>query len=79
MNLLEYVKQLPAADQPDFARRCGTTIGHLMQVARGNRRAGEYLCINIDRETGGVIRCESLRPDVDWAYLRNSRITDKAA
>lgn len=29
-------------------------------------------CPAIERVTGGAIRCEDLRPDVDWAYLRRS-------
>lgn len=81
MNLLDYLKtELPLDEREAFAIRCGTTLAHLKQVARNYRRAGEYLCINIDRETGGVVRCEDLRPDVDWAYLRNSgEKIDKAA
>jgi DNA-binding transcriptional regulator YdaS (Cro superfamily) len=33
---------------------------------------GESLCIAIDRESGGAVRCEDIRTDVDWAYLRNT-------
>jgi DNA-binding transcriptional regulator YdaS (Cro superfamily) len=28
------------------------------------------LCPRIERMTDGAVRCEDLRPDVDWAYLR---------
>ena len=80
MTLLDFIKkQLPDTEREAFARRCGTTFAHLMQVARGYRRAGEYLCIKIDRETSGRITCESLRPDVDWAYLRSTAVPEKAA
>ena len=27
-------------------------------------------CIDIERITQGAVRCEDLRPDVDWGYLR---------
>ena len=27
-------------------------------------------CPEIERVTGGAVRCEELRPDVDWAVLR---------
>ena len=27
-------------------------------------------CIDIERATDGAVRCEDLRPDIDWAYLR---------
>lgn len=29
-------------------------------------------CIEIERATEGVVRCEDLRPDIDWGYLRAS-------
>lgn len=29
-------------------------------------------CPEIERATHGAVRCEDLRADVDWAYLRNS-------
>lgn len=79
MTLLGYIKSLKVVELNEFAARCGTSPAYLEQVARGYRRAGEYLCINIDRETKGEIRCEELRPDVDWAYIRSTGIPDKAA
>lgn len=27
-------------------------------------------CPAIEKATAGAVRCEDLRPDVDWAYLR---------
>lgn len=39
-------------------------------LARGNVPA-DY-CPSIERVTGGLVRCEDLRPDVDWAYLRQT-------
>lgn len=29
-------------------------------------------CPDIERVTGGAVKCEELRPDVDWSVLRNS-------
>lgn len=72
MSLKEYIKPLSRKDREKFAKRCETSIGMLSQVAYGHRRAGESLAINIERETNGVVRCEELRPDVDWNYLRNT-------
>ena len=37
-------------------------------LRRGNVPA-EY-CPTIERAVSGAVRCEDLRPDVDWAYLR---------
>lgn len=49
------------------------SIGVVQQVVnnwikRGNVPA-EY-CPRIERATNGAVRCEDLRPDIDWAYLR---------
>lgn len=71
-TLKEYLSGLPVADREQLAQRCETTYGHLRNVAYGLKSAGEKLCINLDRESGGAVRCEGLRPDVDWAYLRST-------
>lgn len=74
-NLLAYLNDLASEDQISFAVRCGTSINYLRKACSVGQRLGEKTCINIERESGGVIRCEVLRPDVDWAYLRNSEPT----
>lgn len=82
MRLNEYLKSLARQSEgacEEFAEKCGTTIGQLRNVARGHRRAGESLAINIERETAGKIRCEDLRPDVDWAYIRNTGQSERQA
>lgn len=60
---------MPVPDRESFANRCGTSYGHLRNVAYG-KPCAEKLAINIDRESGGVVTCESLCPDVDFGYLR---------
>ncbi|WP_095065337.1 YdaS family helix-turn-helix protein [Pseudomonas sp. Irchel s3f19] len=73
MTLSEYLKTMDKEGLAAFARCCGTSAGQLKQVAYGNRRASAGLAVSLDRETGGAIRCEDMRPDIDWAYLRNTR------
>lgn len=73
MTLSEYLKTMDKDGLEAFACRCGTSVGQLKQVAYGNRRASAGLAVCLDRETGGVIRCEALRPDIDWAYLRQAK------
>ena len=63
---------MPTSAREAFAMRCGTTYGHLRNVAYGSKTCAESLAINVDRESHGAVRCEDLRPDVDWAYLRRS-------
>lgn len=74
-ELIAYLKTLNADGKSDFCQRCGTTIGYLRKASSIGQRLGESLCINIERESGGIVRCEQLRPDVDWEYIRG---TDKA-
>lgn len=40
-----------------------------LQQWRRSRVPAEY-CPKIERATAGAVRCEDLRPDIDWAYLR---------
>jgi len=35
-------------------------------------------CPAIERATRGIVRCEQLRPDIDWAVLRNSDCQEAA-
>lgn len=72
MNLHEYMKPLGKEEIWVLAERCKTTPGQLRQVAYGNRRPAASLAIDLDRETSGVVSCEELRPDIDWAHLRQS-------
>lgn len=70
MTLLDYIKGLNTDQLGAFAACCETSAGQLKQVAYGNRRANAGLAIAIDRQTMGRVTCETLRPDIDWQYLR---------
>lgn len=72
MNLKDYLRQLGSDDARDaFAQACGTSLNYLKLIAYGAKRAGAATAINIDRASNGTVRCEDLRPDIDWAYLRS--------
>lgn len=70
-NLLAYLNGLSRPDQVSFALRCGTTIGYLRKAISIGQELNETITIGVDRESRGEITCESLRPEVDWAYLAN--------
>lgn len=74
MTLHEYLKNLSKEAVDGFAKRCNTTAGQLRQVGYGNRRAAAGLAVDIERESAGAVTCEELRPDIDWAYLRGSKV-----
>ena len=71
-TLRAFINALQPDEQAYFAMRCGTTINYLRNAISSGKRLGESICINVDRESLGVVRCEYLRPDVDWAYLRGT-------
>lgn len=56
-----YLKQV--ADLDDFAQRCGTTTGHLRNIAGGRRPVGEKLSVCIERESNGDLTRRDLRDD----------------
>ena len=58
-----------------LARILGVTRGAVAQYKEPGRKVKAEHCPIIERETaarGEVVTCEDLRPDVDWAYLRQS-------
>lgn len=68
--LRAYLNQLPPVEQAAFAKRCGTSVGYLRKAISVGQKLSEGLVILIERESGGRVRCEQLRSDVDWDYLR---------
>jgi DNA-binding transcriptional regulator YdaS (Cro superfamily) len=51
----------------------------ISQWRNGIRPIPAERCPAIERATGGVVRCEDLRPDVDWAVLRGTVTAEQAA
>jgi DNA-binding transcriptional regulator YdaS (Cro superfamily) len=60
-----------AGGQSELARRIGVRQSHIGMWKSRGRVPAQY-CPTIERVTEGVVRCEQLRPDVDWAYLRRT-------
>ena len=71
-TLREYLNALSLDDQEAFASRCGTSIGYLRKAISLGQRLGPDIVVSIERESGGLVRCEDLRGDVNWSYLRGS-------
>lgn len=47
------------------------------QWSKGIRRVPAERCLEIERVTQGAVRCEDLRPDVEWCVLRAPSTSDK--
>lgn len=56
-----------------LAAGLGLTKGAVSQWKEPDRKIPAEHCPAIERLTNGNVRCEDLRPDVDWGYLRTSR------
>lgn len=53
-----------------LARLVGVSGPAVTQWTTGFRQVPAERCPLIERATQGAVRCEALRPDVDWGVLR---------
>lgn len=67
-KLKSFFAGMPCADRDLFAERCGTTAAFLRNIIYGQRKAGEKLCVAIERESRGAVTRRDLRPD-DWQEI----------
>lgn len=70
--LKSYLSNLSMVERKAFASAVGSSVGHICNVSYGYKPCGESLAISIERESDGKVRCEDLRPDVDWNFLRGT-------
>jgi len=67
MDLNSY---LATRSNKEVALAVGVSQVIISQWKTGARQVPAERCPAIERATNGAVRCEDLRPDVDWAYLR---------
>lgn len=79
MKFKAYWLGLPVLEREAFAKKCKTSVGHLRNIAYGDKPCGESLAISIERESQRSVACEDLRPDVDWAYLRGTKAASRSS
>lgn len=68
MNLETYLQRRGAATE--LARHLGVRSVMLSQWRYGIKQVPAERCIEIEKATGGVVRCETMRPDIDWGHIR---------
>lgn len=56
-----------------MANSLGVKPATVNQWVSGARPIPAGRCPEIERATNGRVKCEDLRPDVDWAYLRGTK------
>lgn len=59
--------------QVALAAALGVTKAAVSQWKDEGRRVPAEHCPEIERLTGGKVRCEDLNGDVDWAFLRRKQ------
>ena len=59
------------------SRLLGVTPQAVFFWLKGARTIPPEQCIAIERETAGQVVVEDLRPDVDWAVVRNGPTTSR--
>ena len=69
-EILDYLRSLSPAEREAFAARCETSVGYLRKAVSAGQQLGVELCLRLDRESGGALRCERLFPAIDWGYLQ---------
>ncbi|WP_375592202.1 transcriptional regulator [Chitiniphilus eburneus] len=73
------LRRMELRDYIDEQRGRASALGRALRVspvlvsqwASKSRPVPADRCPSIERATNGVVRCEELRPDVDWGVLRS--------
>lgn len=68
MELKTFLAAMGSEDRDRFAKRCGTSIGHLQNIKYGMKSCATDLAVNIERESRGEVRRWDLRPDDWWKH-----------
>jgi DNA-binding transcriptional regulator YdaS (Cro superfamily) len=64
--------------QVALAAALGVTKAAVNQWKDEGRRVPAEHCPAIERLTGGAVRCEDLRPDVEWGVVRHPVVPEHA-
>jgi DNA-binding transcriptional regulator YdaS (Cro superfamily) len=67
-----FLDQQPTGYKAQLARAIGRHPSYFSRQLAGDRAFTENDCIEIEKYTAGQVRCEDIKPGVDWAYLRQT-------
>lgn len=70
MTLNEYLELKGRGSLSALSAAIGAHAPDVSRWASGERRVPAEHCPAIELETGGLVRCEEMRPDVLWNVLR---------
>ncbi len=63
MTLKSFITPMSGKARDEFAKRCGTTRGHLQNVMYGTKKCATNLAVSIERESKKEVRRWDLRED----------------
>jgi DNA-binding transcriptional regulator YdaS (Cro superfamily) len=78
MNLANYINGQGRGALAELSRAINAHAPDVSRWASGDRPVPADRCPEIERATNGAVRCEDLRPDVNWSVLRSQPKTDLA-
>lgn len=73
MNLSEYIST-SRGKAADLADKLGISPAAVSYWVSGDRLPNIENCKRIEFFTGGDVRCEDLRPDLNWSHLRSRSV-----
>lgn len=76
MNLSDYLANYGATN--GLAKAINAHPVLVSQWKTGARQVPAERCPDIEAATGGKVRCEELRPDVNWSVLRKVGASETA-
>ncbi|MEE3700039.1 helix-turn-helix domain-containing protein [Mannheimia haemolytica] len=72
MQLQEYLESSERGEMARLSKAIKVAQPIVSFWVNGKRQVPAERCPEIEKFTEGKVTCEELRPDVDWAVLRNS-------
>ena len=72
MQLRKYLKSSARGETARLSKAIKIAQPIVSFWANGKRQVPAERCPEIEKFTKGKVTCEELRPDVNWAVLRNS-------
>lgn len=63
MDLRTFFFAIPDEEREPFAKRCGTSLGHLRNVAYGYKPPGPTLAVAIERESKKKVTRQEMYPE----------------
>jgi DNA-binding transcriptional regulator YdaS (Cro superfamily) len=63
MDLKSYLQTMTIPARKDFARKAGTSLGHLTNISYGHSTMRPQLCVAVERLSDSKVKREDLRSD----------------